>query len=101
MNRITLIGRLTANPVIQYTPSGKKVAEFRIAVQKLTPTEQYKADFFNCVAWEQSASFLENHIQKGDTVALDGRLTTRKYNKDGAERIVVEIVASNVYGFKN
>lgn len=101
VNRIVLIGRITRDPELRTTNSGKNVVEFSIAVQKrMKPTDgSPDADFFRIKAWGQTADYVNNYLTKGRLVALDGRLETRKWqDKDGNNRETVEVVADNVNG---
>jgi single-strand DNA-binding protein len=100
INRITVTGRLTRDPELRTTTTGKQVVGFGIAVEKRfkpqDPNEK-DADFFNVTAWGQTAEFISNYGGKGRMVGVDGRLQSRKYtNKDGVEVTAVEIVAENV-----
>ena len=100
INRITVTGRLTRDPELRTTTTGKQVASFGVAVEKrFKPTDpnEKDADFFNVTAWGQTAEFISNYGGKGRMVGVDGRLQSRKYtNKDGIEVNAVEIVAENV-----
>ncbi|MCU0315964.1 MAG: single-stranded DNA-binding protein [Fimbriimonadaceae bacterium] len=100
INRVVLVGRLTRDPEVRETTTGKKVATFAIAVDKrIKPTDGPTADFFNITAWGVTADYVGNYMSKGRLVAVDGRLQTRKYTtQDGQNREVVEIVADNVQG---
>jgi single-strand DNA-binding protein len=99
INRVVLIGRLTRDPELRTTNTGKSVCDFSIAVSKRTkPTDgSPDADFFRVTAWDRSADFVANYLHKGRLVALEGRLQSRKYTaSDGTNREVVEIVADSV-----
>jgi single-strand DNA-binding protein len=98
LNRITLVGRLTRDPELRTTSTGKDVVEFSIAVNKrIKPAEGADADFFRVKAWGQTASYVADYIGRGRLVAVDGRLESRKYtDKEGNNREIVEIVADNV-----
>ncbi len=98
INRVVLIGRLTRDPELKTTATGKNVVEFSIAVNKrIKPAEGADADFFRVKAWSQTADYVNSYIGKGRLVAVDGRLETRKYtDKDGNNREIVEVVADNV-----
>lgn len=101
LNRVVLIGRLTRDPELRTTTSGKQVVGFSIAVNKrIKPTDgSPDADFFNVTAWDKTAEFVANYLGKGRLVAVDGRLQTRKYQaSDGTNREVTEIIADNVQG---
>lgn len=100
INRVVLVGRLTRDPELRNTTTGKSVVNFSIAVNKRVKTQDGRdADFFNIVAWNQTAEFVANYLTKGRLVAVDGRLESRKFTtQDGANREVVEIVADTVQG---
>ena len=100
LNRITLVGRLTRDPELRTTSTGKDVVEFSIAVNKrIKPQEGADADFFRVKAWGQTAKYVADYIGRGRLVAVDGRLESRKYtDKDGNNREIVEIVADNING---
>jgi single-strand DNA-binding protein len=98
INRVVLIGRLTRDPELRTTSTGKNVVEFSIAVNKrIKPQEGADADFFRIKAWGQTADYVNNYISKGRLVGVDGRLETRKWtDQNGANRETIEIVADNV-----
>ena len=101
INRVVLVGRLTRDPELRTTTTGKSVCDFSIAVNKrVKPTDgSSDADFFRVNCWERTAEYVSNYLHKGRLVAVDGRLQTRKYTaNDGTNREVVEIVAENVQG---
>lgn len=96
INRVVLMGRLVADPELKTTQSGTEVTSFRIAVErKYTKSgEERQADFFDVVAWKQTAEFICRNFGKGALIAVDGRLQQRHYQaSDGSTRSVVEIVA--------
>jgi single-strand DNA-binding protein len=100
INRVVLTGRLTRDPELKTTTTGKQLARFSVAVQKrIKPTDPNERDafFFNIVAWERNAEFIGNYGTKGRMVGIEGRLEQRRYTgNDGIEREIVEIVADNV-----
>jgi single-strand DNA-binding protein len=101
VNTVVLIGRLTRDPELRTTTTGKNVCSFSIAVQKRIKPQDGSpdADFFNIVAWNKDADYVVNYLTKGRLVAIEGRLQARKYTaSDGSNREVVEIVANNVQG---
>ncbi len=102
LNRVVLVGRLTADPEMKYTPSGVPVASLRIAVNRVTKNEQgdYETDFFNVTAWRRTAEFCSNYLTKGRLISLDGRLQTRSWvdQASGQKRTAFEIVAENIEG---
>lgn len=96
LNRITIMGRLTREPEIRRTESGKPVANFTVAVERDRDREQ--ADFVDVVAWNGTAEFVGKFFKKGSMIIVSGRLQMRKYEaKDGTNRTAYEIVADNVY----
>lgn len=95
LNRTTIIGRLTRDPDVKYTPSGKAVATLGIAVDGYG--RDAETNFFNVVAWEKTAEFVAQYIGKGRLVAIDGRLQSRSWKADdGSKRSIVEIVAQDI-----
>jgi single-strand DNA-binding protein len=101
INNVTLVGRLTRDPELRTTTTGKNVCSFSIAVTKrFKPTDgSADADFFNIVAWNKDADYVTNYLQKGRLVGVEGRLQSRKYKaNDGGDREVVEVVAEHVQG---
>ncbi|MCE5198158.1 MAG: single-stranded DNA-binding protein [Armatimonadota bacterium] len=101
MNVVVLIGRMVADPELKYTPSGVAVCSFRIAVDRRFKSEtgEKQSDFFNIVAWRQSAEFAANYLQKGRLVGVQGRLQSRSWvQQDGQKRYAVEVVADSIQG---
>ena len=101
LNRVVLVGRLTHDPELRTTTTGKQVTDFQIAVQKRFKPQDGSpdADFFRVSAWGQTAEFVVNYLTKGRLVSVDGRLESRKFtDKDGNNREVVQVVADNVNG---
>ena len=101
LNRIVLIGRVTADPELRYTGSGIPVANFRIAVDRsfTSSSGERQTDFINIVAWRQRAEFSANYLTKGRLVAVDGRLQIREWTtQEGQRRQTAEVVADEVRG---
>jgi single-strand DNA-binding protein len=99
LNRIVLIGRLTKDPELRYTPNGKAVAGFTLAVDRPFKNSQgeREADFISIVVWGTQAEHCANYLSKGKLAAVDGRLQIRNYDdKDGQRRWVTEVIADNV-----
>ncbi|WP_048601613.1 single-stranded DNA-binding protein [Rubeoparvulum massiliense] len=99
INRVVLVGRLTRDPELRYTPSGVAVATFTLAVNRTYKNAQgeREADFINIVVWRQLAELCANYLKKGRQAAVDGRLQTRSYeNNEGRKVYVTEVVAENV-----
>jgi len=99
LNRVILIGRLTADPELRYTGGGVPVSTFRIAVDRpfSSAAGERQTDFINVVAWRQRAEFAANYLSKGRLVAVDGRLQIRQWTtQDGQRRQTAEVVAEEV-----
>ncbi|ENH95969.1 single-stranded DNA-binding protein [Gracilibacillus halophilus YIM-C55.5] len=99
LNRVVLVGRLTRDPDLRYTPSGVAVANFTIAVNRPFSNQQGQrdADFINCVVWRRPAENLASYMSKGSLVGVDGRLQSRSYdNQEGKRVFVTEVVADSV-----
>lgn len=102
INRVVLVGRLTRDPELKYTPSGVPVAHFTVAVDRnQAPNAQgeKETDFIPCVAWQKSAEFAANYLQKGRLVGVDGRIQVRRYQtQDGQNRTFTEVVCDRLQG---
>lgn len=99
MNRVVLVGRLTKDPDLRYTPNGVPVATFTLAVNRSFSNQQgeKEADFINCVVWRKPAENVANYLKKGSLAGVDGRLQTRNYEgSDGKRVYVTEVVAESV-----
>lgn len=98
MNRVTIIGRIAADPELKQTTSGLSVCNFTIAVdRKGTKGEERITDWLEVVTWRHSAEFVSKYFQKGSPIIVEGSLQTRMWeDKAGQKRKVVEIVADNV-----
>ena len=95
MNQINITGRLSADPELKKTQSGKSVCSFRLAVSR--PRVKDKTDWIPCVAWNHSAEYLCKYAKKGNRVGVSGVLTSRDYeDKDGNKRFVLEVVTDSV-----
>lgn len=97
-NKIILIGRLTREPELRYTPSGTPVAKFTLAVDR-RPNKQgeREADFIDILTWQKIAETCANYLGKGRLVAVEGRLQIRSYNDNqGIRRKAAEVVAETV-----
>ena len=98
LNKIVTIGRLTRDPEVRYTASGKAVCTFSIAVND-GYGENKKTYFFPVVVWNKSAEACGNSLHKGSKVAVTGKLTSRQYeNNEGKKVTVFEIVADAFEG---
>lgn len=100
LNRIDLMGRLTADPDLRKTSTGKSVASFNVAVERdyQGGGAEKATDFVNCVIWNQGAEFLSAYFRKGQMIALSGRLQSRKWeDREGKKRTEWEVIADNIY----
>lgn len=95
MNHVILIGRLTRDPELKYTPNGVAVCNFTLAVDRAFSKDK-EADFIPIVVWGKIAETCANHLSKGRLVAVEGRLQIRSYEKDGNKHRIAEVVASEV-----
>lgn len=95
MNRAFLIGRLTKDPELRYTPSGVAVCTFTMAVDR--PFSDGEADFIPIVTWRKTAEVSAEYLKKGRLTAVEGRIQVRNYeNNEGRKVYVTEVVADNV-----
>jgi len=99
LNRVILIGRLTKDPEMRYTPSGAAVVTFSLAVDRSfkAASGERETDFINIVVWRQLAENCSKYLSKGKLAAVEGRLQIRNYEtKDGQKRQAAEVVADDV-----
>lgn len=99
LNNVVLIGRTTRDPDLRYTPNGKGVANFTLAVDRGFPGSdgERQADFFDCQCWGKTAENMAQYVTKGQLIAVQGRLQSRSYEtQDGQKRKVIEVVADVV-----
>lgn len=98
INNVTLIGRLTRDAELRYTPSNIATAQFNIACNRnfKNTNGEYDADFINCVMWREQAERFCNWTKKGMLVGITGRIQTRSYEGNDGKRVyVTEVVAEN------
>lgn len=97
MNYVIEIGNMTKDPEQRVTQAGDAVCNFTIAVQRRFKAKngEREADFFNCVAWRQTATFISQYGAKGRKIAIVGELQNRQYEKDGQKRTVTEVIVSS------
>lgn len=99
LNNVSLMGRITKEPELKYTPSGVPVLSFSIAVDRdYVSNGSRETDFIDIVAWRNTAEFIKSYFSKGQMIAILGRLQIRKWtDKNGNQRNACEIIAENVY----
>ena len=98
INRAVLVGRLTKDPDVRKTQSGLSMATFTVACdrQKKKDDQESQADFIRCIAWRQSAEYMERYAKRGMIVGVDGRIQTGSYEKNGATVYTTDVVCDNV-----
>lgn len=94
INQVILMGRLTRDPEMRTTPSGKNVTSFSLAVDR--PTNDDSADFFDITAWEKTGELVNQYLSKGRRCLVQGRLSFRSWEQDGQKRSKVEVIANDV-----
>lgn len=96
MNNVTLVGRLTKDPEIRTTRSGKSTCTFTLAVDRVNKNQQ-DADFIQCVVWEKQAENLARYQHKGSRIGVEGRIQTRTYDNNEGQRVyVTEVIAQHI-----
>ena len=99
MNKVELIGRLTKEPEIKLTSNQTQYCNFTIAVDRRfkDANGQRQADFINCVAWKQTAVFIQKYFHKGNKIGVVGSIQTRSYDdQNGQKHFVTEVIADEV-----
>ncbi len=101
LNKVMIIGHLGRDPEMRYTPSGKPVTTFTVAVSRSWNTasreRQSETEWFNVVAWGNLAEICKQYLTKGQQVYIEGRLKTRRWDdKEGQKHLSVEIIASEM-----
>lgn len=90
MNIVILMGRMTRDPELKYTSSGKAYANFTLAVQKT----REEAEFIDCVAWEKTAENIAEYFGKGNRILIQGRLSVNSYEQNGEKRKFTRVLAN-------
>lgn len=99
INRVVLVGRLTKDPELRYTPSGIPMTRFTVAVNRTFTNQsgEREADFIGCVAWRKQAENLANFMRKGNLIGIDGRIQTGSFEgQDGKRVYTTDIVADSI-----
>jgi single-strand DNA-binding protein len=100
LNRIQLIGNLGKDPETRYTPSGKKVCTFSLAVNRRWKSSEGEVkestDWFNIEAWGRLGEFCQEYLSKGRLVYVEGRLHTDRYEQGGEPRFFTKVIISNM-----
>ena len=92
MNVFIGMGRLTDEPKVSQTQSGKKIARATLAIDRV----KEGTDFINLVAWEKRAEFMENYTHKGTKLLIEGRVQTGSYDKDGHKVYTTDVIVENI-----
>lgn len=98
LNNVCLVGRMTRDAELRYTPNNQAVATFSLAVNRNFKGQngEREADFINCVIWRQQAENLANRAKKGALISVTGRIQTRNYENQQGQRVyVTEVVADS------
>ena len=98
INNVTLIGRLTKDAELKYTPANQAVAQFTLAVNRTfkNANGERESDFINCVIWRKSAENFANWAKKGALIGITGRIQTRNYENQQGQRVyITEVIAEN------
>lgn len=99
MNSVNLIGRLSNSPEIRHTANNQVVCRFTLAVTRRFKNQagDYEADFINCVAFGKTAELIGNYVEKGQQLAVEGRIQTSSYTAgDGSKRYTTDVVVENI-----
>lgn len=98
MNKVELLGRLTKDPEVRFTPSNNTmVVSFSVAVNRRFKNDgEQEADFINCIAWKKTAEFISKYFKKGAPICICGRIQTRSWDDNGQKRYATEVVVEEV-----
>ncbi|PIJ98031.1 single-stranded DNA-binding protein [Lysinibacillus sphaericus] len=99
INRVVLVGRLTKDPELRYTPNGIACTRFTVAVNRTFSNQQgeREADFISCIAWRKQGENLANFMRKGNLIGVEGRIQTGSFEgQDGKRVYTTDIVADSV-----
>ena len=99
MNKVCLVGRITAKPELRYTGSNVAYTRFSVAINRTfnNAQGQREADFINVIVWRRAAENVANYLDKGSLVSIEGRIQTGSYtDKDGNKRTSFDVVADSV-----
>ncbi len=98
MNKVMLIGRVTRDPELRYTASNIPSTRFTLAVNRTFQNQngETEADFINVVVWRKQAENVKKYVSKGSLIAVEGRIQTGSYERDGQRVYTTDVVADNV-----
>ena len=92
MNRAILVGRLARDPELRTTNSGMSACRFTVAVDRRGKSDDQTADFISCVAFGKTGETISQYLNKGRRIALEGRIRTGSYEKDGIKRYTTDVI---------
>lgn len=96
LNKVMIVGNLTRDPELKALPTGKSVVSFSVAVNRTWKDKdgqkQEDAEFFNVVGFEKKADAVYMYVKKGDQIYVEGRMKTRKWDKDGVTQYRTELI---------
>jgi len=103
LNQTVLVGRLTSDPELYETETGKKLTRITLAVPRTykNVNGEYDTDFIGCKMWQNVAQSTTDYCQKGDLVGIKGRIQTSRYDTEDGERFITEVVAEKVTFLSN
>lgn len=104
MNKVILVGRLTAEPELRYTPSNKAFSRFTLAVNRDFKNEngETQADFISVVAWDTKAETISKFVKKGHRIGVEGRIQTGSYEKeDGSRGYLTDVILEKLHFLEN
>ena len=100
VNKVILLGRLTKDPETRYMTNGEAVTNFTVATSEQWKSKdgekQEKTEFSNCVAYKKLAEIIAEYLKKGSQIYVEGKLQTRKWEKDGVTRYTTEIIINEM-----
>lgn len=98
INRVVLVGRLTKEPELRTTPSGAKVCQYTLAVNRTRKADgQQEADFISCISWNKTAELMNQYLSKGALIGIEGRIHTRSYDDNTGRKVyVTEVITDSV-----
>lgn len=94
MNKVLLIGRITKAIELRYTQSGMAIVKFTLAINRETKKDE--TDFINCVAYGKTAELISKYLDKGNQLAVEGRITTGSYEKDGKKVYTTDVLVERI-----
>ena len=99
INKIVVVGRLTRDPELRFTPNGSAIVKFSIAIGRSYTVNNEKKDevsYVDVTAWGKFAEMIGQYYKKGQRVAIDGKLQQSRWEQDGQKKSKIEIVADNI-----